>query len=178
MSIAEAPPDPSSDPSADAPAGLPPDLRAEIAALMREAAYPRGASVGALAAVQARFGWVSDAHLTELAGVMGLPVADLDGVATYFNLIFRRPVGRHVIMMCDSVSCWIMGRDALCARLCDRLGIRPGQTSADGAVTLLPIVCLGHCDHAPALLVDRTLHGDLDAAGIDRIADSVRGGAP
>ncbi|ACI50505.1 NADH dehydrogenase (ubiquinone) 24 kDa subunit [Gluconacetobacter diazotrophicus PA1 5] len=159
--------------TADPP--LPPDLKAEIAAMVRAADYPRAVSVGALAAVQARFGWVCDAHLAELSDLTGLSVADLDGVATFFNLIFRRPVGRHVIMMCDSVSCWIMGRDALCARLCDRLGIRPGQTTPDGAVTLLPIVCLGHCDHAPALLVDRTLHGDVDEAGIDRIADNVRG---
>lgn len=153
---------------------LPPDLRDEIAAMMAATDHPHGVTVGALAAVQARFGWVSDAHLVELARLIGVSAAELDGVATYFNLIFRRPVGRHVIMMCDSVSCWLMGADALRARLCDRLGIQPGQTTPDGAATLLPIVCLGHCDHAPALLVDRTLHGDLDESRIDAIADGVR----
>ncbi|GBQ86475.1 NADH-quinone oxidoreductase chain E [Gluconacetobacter johannae DSM 13595] len=162
--------------TADAP--LPPDLRADIAAMAAAEHHARMAAIPALMAVQARLGWVSDAHLADVAGLLGLSPADLDGVATFFNLVFRRPVGRHVILMCDSVSCWIMGRDALCARLCDRLGIRPGQTTADGAVTLLPIVCLGHCDHAPAMLVDRTLHGDLDEAGIDRIANALAADTP
>ncbi|MBB2164114.1 NADH-quinone oxidoreductase subunit NuoE [Gluconacetobacter sp. 1b LMG 1731] len=161
--------------TADTP--LPAELRARIADLARTEHQPRAASVSALTMVQERFGWVSDAHLLETASLLGMSPADLDGIATYFNLIFRRPVGRHVIMLCDSVSCWIMGRDTVCARLQARLGIRPGETTPDGAVTLLPIVCLGHCDHAPAMLVDRTLHGDLDAETAERLADGLRGAA-
>ncbi|MFT8646441.1 NADH-quinone oxidoreductase subunit NuoE [Gluconacetobacter sp.] len=161
--------------TADTP--LPPELRERIADLARTEHRPRAASVSALTVVQERFGWVSDAHLVETASLLGMSPADLDGIATYFNLIFRRPVGRHVIMLCDSVSCWIMGRDTVCARLQARLGIRPGETTPDGAVTLLPIVCLGHCDHAPAMLVDRTLHGDLDAETAERLADGLRGAA-
>ncbi|GEB37854.1 NADH-quinone oxidoreductase subunit E [Gluconacetobacter liquefaciens] len=161
--------------TADTP--LPAELRARIADLARAEHRPRAASVSALTMVQERFGWVSDAHLAETASLLGMSPADLDGIATYFNLIFRRPVGRHVIMLCDSVSCWIMGRDTVCARLQARLGIRPGETTPDGAVTLLPIVCLGHCDHAPAMLVDRTLHGDLDAETAERLADGLRGAA-
>lgn len=161
--------------TADTP--LPAELRARIADLARTEHRPRAASVSALTMVQERFGWVSDAHLVETASLLGMSPADLDGIATYFNLIFRRPVGRHVIMLCDSVSCWIMGRDTVCARLQARLGIRPGETTPDGAITLLPIVCLGHCDHAPAMLVDRTLHGDLDAETAERLADGLRGAA-
>jgi NADH-quinone oxidoreductase subunit E len=159
--------------TADAPLGA--DLRAEIAALAQAEVQPRGASVEALRRVQARYGWVSDAHLAETAKILGISAADLDGMATFFNLIFRRPVGQHVILLCDSVSCWIMGRDALCARLHERLGIRPGETTPDGAVTLLPIVCLGHCDHAPAMLVDATLHGDVDENKLDAVTDALRG---
>lgn len=130
-------------------------------------AHPRAACIEALTRVQRDFHWVSDEHLFEVAELLGMSTADLDGVATYFNLIFRRPVGRKVILLCDSVSCWLMGRDALQARLKERLGVMPGQTTGDGRFTLLPTVCLGHCDHAPALMIGETLHGDVDPASLD-----------
>jgi NADH-quinone oxidoreductase subunit E len=76
-------------------------------------------------------------------------------------MIFRRPVGRHVILLCDSVSCWIMGANPLRAQLGALLGIGPGATTADGRFTLLPCACLGACDRAPALMIDDDLHVDL-----------------
>jgi NADH-quinone oxidoreductase subunit E len=84
-------------------------------------------------------------------------------------LIFRQPVGRHVILLCDSVTCWIMGYDRLRQHLTSRLGIQLGETSPDGRFTLLPIVCLGTCDHAPALMIDNDLHRDLDPTKLDAI---------
>lgn len=158
--------------TAEAP--LPTPVRAEILALAAQELHPRGAAVAALRLVQARLGWISTAHLNEVAGLLGMSADDLDGIATYFNLLFRRPVGRHVIMLCDSVSCWIMGREPLCAHLCRTLGIKPGETTADNAITLLPTVCIGHCDHAPAMLVDSTLHGDVDTAILDHLIDTLR----
>ncbi|MBV1833467.1 NADH-quinone oxidoreductase subunit NuoE [Novacetimonas pomaceti] len=153
---------------------LPTSMRTEILALAAQEPHPRGAGVAALRLVQDRFGWISTAHLREVAALLGMSDDDLDGIATYFNLLFRRPVGRHVIMLCDSVSCWIMGREPLCAHLCRTLGIRPGETTADNAITLLPTVCLGHCDHAPAMLVDDTLHGDVDMAALDHLIGTLR----
>ncbi|MBE7728929.1 NADH-quinone oxidoreductase subunit NuoE [Komagataeibacter sp. FXV3] len=158
--------------TAEAPLSTP--VRAEILALAAQEPHPRGASVAALRLVQARLGWISTVHLREVADLLGMSVDDLDGIATYFNLLFRRPVGRHVVMLCDSVSCWIMGREPLCAHMCRTLGIRPGETTADNAITLLPTVCIGHCDHAPAMLVDGTLHGDVDTATLDRLIDTLR----
>jgi NADH-quinone oxidoreductase subunit E len=83
--------------------------------------------------------------------------------------VFRRPVGRHVILLCDSASCWIMEGGNLLAALTAELGIEPGETTADGRFTLLPTVCLGACDHAPALMIDEALHGDVDPAQLKRI---------
>ena len=99
---------------------------------------------------------------------------ELDSVATFYNLIFRKPVGKHVILLCDSVTCWIMGCDRLRQHLTARLGVQPGETSADGRFTLLPIVCLGTCDHAPALMIDDDLHRDVDTEGLDRILEHYR----
>src|SRR5262249_28598428 len=96
---------------------------------------------------------------------------ELDGVATFYNLIFRRPVGQHVILLCDSVSCWIMGYERLQTHLRTRLGITLGETTADGQFTLLPIPCLGTCDHAPALMIDDALYRDLDPEKLDLVLE-------
>jgi NADH-quinone oxidoreductase subunit E len=140
---------------------------ADRTALAALAAHARNPGIEALQYVQSRYRWVSDAHLAEIADLLHMPRAELEGVATFYNLIFRRPVGEKIIFLCDSVSCWILGREQVCAHLCKRLGIQPGETTADQKYTLLPIVCLGHCDHAPALLWGDDLHGDVDAAHID-----------
>ena len=118
--------------------------------------------VEALKRLQAEQGWVDDHGLHEVAELLGMSDAELEAVATFYNLIYRRPVGRHVIHACDSVSCWICGYDALLQALGEALGIGMGQTTEDGRFTLLPIVCLGACDRAPALIIDGELHGNVD----------------
>jgi NADH-quinone oxidoreductase subunit E len=123
---------------------------------------PSAATIEALKIVQKHRGWVSDEAVKDIAEKLKTSAADVDSVATFYNLIFRKPVGRHVIFQCDSVSCHIMGADGLRAKLEARLGIKPGQTTPDGRFTLLPIVCLGTCDRAPAMLVDQDLHRDLE----------------
>ena len=131
--------------------------------------YPKREAVciDALKIVQRRRGWISDESVRDIAGHIGMSSTDVDSIATFYNLIFRRPVGRHVIMYCDSVSCWIMGQERVRCHLHERLGIEPGQTTPDDRFTLLPIVCLGCCDHAPAMMVDGDLHSDLDPRKID-----------
>lgn len=138
--------------------------------------YPdrRAASVEALKVVQAHRGWVADDALAAVAEHLGMGVAELEGVATFYNLIFRRPVGRHVVLMCDSVSCWILGYEALRRRLQERFGIDFGQTDAEGRFTLLPIPCLGICDRAPAVLVDGDLHTDLTPEGLEKVLEGYR----
>ncbi len=148
---------------------LSPEECEHIASLAAHGETARSACIEALKYVQSRHGWVNDEQLAAIAGLLGMSAADLDSVATFYNLIFREPVGQQVIFLCDSVSCWIMGRERVCAKLQQRLGISPGETTADGQYTLLPIVCLGHCDHAPAMLIGETLHGNVDAALLDSL---------
>ena len=138
--------------------------------------YPDRRSVGieALKIVQKHRGWVTDEGIVDIAGFLQLPVAELEGVATFYNLIFRKPVGQHVILLCDSVTCWIMGCEKLHRHLCQRLDIALGETTADGRFTLLPNVCLGACDHAPVMMVDEAHYQDLDAAKVDSILEHYR----
>ena len=74
-------------------------------------------------------------------------------------------------MVCDSVSCWIMGYEKLRSQLTSRLGIKMGETTPDGRFTLLPIVCLGACDHAPVMMIDNETHRDLDPEKIDAVLE-------
>lgn len=130
------------------------------------------ACLEALQVVQrSRGGWVDDEALADVAEHLGMSVAELDSVATFYNLIHRRPVGRHVIHVCNSVSCWLMGYETVRAGLSERLGVGFGETTEDDRFTLLPIQCLGTCDHAPALMVDEDLYRDLDAEALDAILE-------
>jgi NADH-quinone oxidoreductase subunit E len=131
----------------------------------------RAVCIDAMKIVQRHRGWVSDDALQDIGALLGMSAADLDGVATFYNLIFRHPVGRHVIHVCDSVSCWIMDGQRQFEHLTKQLGIRPGETTGDGRFTLLPIVCLGACDRAPVMLVDDDLHVELEPAKIDQILE-------
>jgi NADH-quinone oxidoreductase subunit E len=133
--------------------------------------YPnkQAMSIESMLIVQRHRGWVSDESLRDLSELLGLSVSDLDGVATFYNLIRRKPVGRHVALVCNSVSCWIMGCERVRDRLCNSLGTPLGGTTADGRFTLLPIVCLGACDHAPAMMIDGKLHEDLDEQRIEEV---------
>lgn len=145
--------------------------RQEIEAELAHYPTKQAVCIDAMRIVQKRRGWVSDESLRDLAELLAMSFEDLDGVATFYNLIFRSPVGRHVIMVCDSVSCWIMGYERLRQQLTSRLGIEMGETTADDRFTLLPIVCLGTCDHAPAMTIDGDLHRDVDVTAIDSILE-------
>lgn len=146
----------------------------EINDLIAHNAFKRGASIEALKAVQKRRGWVSDEAVKAIAEVLEMSAEELDNVATFYSLIFRKPVGRHVIMTCDSVSCWIMGSDNIRKKLKEKLGVDQGQTTSDGKFTVLPNACLGCCDKAPALMVDDDLHVNVDPAKLDQILEKYK----
>jgi len=129
------------------------------------------ACLEAMKVVQRHRGWVSDQGIREVALLLGMTPDELDAVATFYPLIFRRPVGRHIIHLCDAVSCWIMGHETILAHLKERLGIEMGETTPDGRYTLLPVACIGACDHAPAMMIDRELHVDLTEEKIDMVLD-------
>lgn len=147
------------------------DERREIEAAAGRFPVARAAAVEALLAVERRRGWVPDEALAEAAALLGMTVDELDSVASFYSLVFRKPVGRHVILVCDSITCWIVGSERIFERLTSRLGIGPGETDAEGRFTLLPVACLGACDHAPAMLIDGDLHGDLTPEAIDGILE-------
>jgi len=126
-------------------------------------------SIEALKIVQKHRGWVSDECLMAVAELLESSPAQLEGVATFYNLIYRQPVGRTVIHVCNSVTCWMLGAEQVREHLCRHLNVALGEMSQDGEYTVLPIVCLGACDHAPVAMVGDDLKLDLADNAVKQI---------
>ncbi len=150
---------------------LTPEEMAEIDHEIALVPVRRAAAIEALKIVQQHRGWISDDSLQAIARYLEISPEELDSVATFYNLVFRRPVGRNIILLCDSISCYVMGYEKIYEQLRDRLGIAFGQTTPDGRFTLLPNACLGTCDHAPALMINNELFRDVTENDLDEILD-------
>ncbi|MDI1301568.1 MAG: NADH-quinone oxidoreductase subunit NuoE [bacterium] len=135
--------------------------RADIEHATHHYPDPRAACIDALKIVQREEGWVPDGAIAAIADILGIPASDVEGVATFYSLIFRRPVGRHVIKLCDSMVCYINGHEQVLDAIKAKIGIGLGETTADGCFTLLPVCCLGNCDKGSTMMVDDDTHGGL-----------------
>jgi len=143
--------------------------RKEIETEVQKCEQKHAAGIEAMKVIQSHRGWVSDEAIQDVSDFLGMTPDELDGIATFYSLIFRKPAGKHVILICDSVTCWIMGYERILKHIKTRLGIEPGETSADGKFTLLPVACIGACDSAPAMIIDNEVHSNLDEGKIDDI---------
>lgn len=149
--------------------GLSPAEIQEINAEISEYEDKMAVSTEALKIIQKHRRWVSDEALVAVAELLELSPAHLEGVATFDNLIYRQPVGKTVIHYCNSVTCWMLGSDQVRERLCQHLNVKLGEMSADGEYTVLPIVCLGACDHAPVVMIGDELRLDITEDAVNEI---------
>ena len=133
---------------------------------------PRAASIEALKIVQKERGWVPDGAADAIGEILGIPASDVEGVATFYSQIFRQPVGRHIIRVCDSMTCYVGGHESVLGSIQQNLGIGLGQTTADNRFTLLPVCCLGNCDKAPALMIDDDTFGNVSADGVAQLLEA------
>jgi NADH-quinone oxidoreductase subunit E len=141
----------------------------EINAEMSHYEDKTAVSIEALKIVQKHRRWVSDECLVAVAELLEISPAQLEGVATFYNLIYRQPVGKTVIHYCNSVTCWMLGAEQVRERLCQHLNVELGEMSADGEYTILPIVCLGACDHAPVVMIGDELRLDITEDAVNEI---------
>ncbi len=148
---------------------IPEEAKQEIEKLFKHLPHRQAACIDALKIVQKYNRWVSNEALEELAPILDMSPHQIDAIATFYNIIFRRPVGRHVIYLCNSVTCWIMGYEEIHTALKEKLQIDLGMTTKDDRFTFLPIPCLGTCDHAPAMIIDEDLYRDLKPEMLDEI---------
>jgi len=154
------------------PVADPDDVLAETRAILAAHAGVEGALLPVLQAVQARFGHVPAAALPVIAGALGMSRAEVMGVVSFHHDFREVPAGRKVLRLCRAEACQAVGGRALEAHAMARLGIGWGETTADGAVTLEPVYCLGLCACGPAALVDGEVVGRLTAAAFDRLVSA------
>ena len=144
----------------------------EIAAAFKDRPGPL---LEVLHAVQAAFGCVPADAVPLIAGVLNLSRAEVHGVVSFYHHFRGAPSGRHTVQLCRAEACQSMRGRALEAHATRRLGIAMNATTADGAVTLEPVYCLGNCALAPAMLIDGELHGRVDAARFDSLVEPLLG---
>ena len=136
--------------------------------------HPMELVVDVLRAIQQHHGWVPDAGVELAAQILGTSPLKVEEIATFYDKIYRQPVGRRVIHLCDSICCWTREAEVLFTYLQQKLGIAPGETTADGIFTLLPTCCLGACGEAPAMMIGLTTYGNLTPEKIDAILEQQR----
>ncbi|MBC7961843.1 MAG: NADH-quinone oxidoreductase subunit NuoE [Steroidobacteraceae bacterium] len=140
---------------------IPQSLKMELQQRVARAVTNREAAVDVMKELQNHYGWLTDEAVAEAGDLLGLSTLQIEELATFYEMIYRRPVGRHVIHVCDSISCWSMGGETLLRQFEKLLGIQAGGTTTDGVFTLLPCSCLGNCGNAPAVMVGERQFGPV-----------------
>jgi NADH-quinone oxidoreductase subunit E len=142
------------------------------------ARYPADQRASAIMPVlwiaQARFGFVSEEAIELVARSIDVPETDVAGVATFYTMFHLEPVGRHVLQVCCTLSCSLMGAERIVRYIERKLGIGVGETTKDGRFTLKKVECLASCGTAPMLQVnERAFHENLTEADVDRLLESL-----
>ena len=136
--------------------------------------HPRELIIDLLRAIQKNHGWVPDEGVQLTATILGLTALEVEEVATFYDKIFRRPVGPFPIHICDSICCWTRGGEEIAQHLQETLGIAFGETTGDGLFTLLPSCCLGGCGQAPGIMIDQRFYGNLTVEAVDKLIAELR----
>jgi NADH-quinone oxidoreductase subunit E len=140
--------------------------------------YPekRSALIPACHIAQTEVGYLPHDVQKEVADLFGIDVNEVHAVVTFYDMFFEEPVGKHVIHVCKNVSCMLHGCDALLAKLCEKLNVKPGpgNASADGEFTVIASECLAACDRAPVMLVDDKVEGLVKESDLDQILQNAK----
>ncbi len=134
----------------------------------------RSALIPLLFVIQRERGWVDNPGVNFLAKFLDLEVTDVWETATFYSMFNLRPVGRHHIQICKTLSCKIMGEPEITEHICGKLGIHPGETTEDGKFTVSLVECLGSCGTAPMMQIGFDYHEDLTTEKVDQILDSLK----
>lgn len=153
---------------------LPKVLKESLEKQIAHADHPREMVVDVMLALQDYHGYLSDEAVEDVAALLKMSLLEVEELATFYTFIYREPVGKYVIHVCDSVICWLDGYESIKNYLCQKLNIEVGATTSDGLFTLLPVCCIGYCDLSPAMLINRKVYGHLTPQKIDGILEQLR----
>jgi NADH-quinone oxidoreductase subunit E len=157
---------------------LPKELLEKLKTEIARVEHPCELSVDVMFSLQNYYGYLSDEALEEGARLLNMTPLELEELATFYDFIYREPVGKYVIHVCDGVVCWMNGYQWVIDYLCKKLKIKSGETTEDGFFTILPTACIGYCDLSPAMLINGRAYGPLTPEKIDDILSRLRSEAP
>jgi NADH-quinone oxidoreductase subunit E len=157
----------------DGIASFSPEVEAEIDRHIAKYSVIRSAILPLMFIVQRERGYLDPPGVAYLAKKLKLRYTDIWEVATFYSMIQTSPVGKYHIQICKTLSCKIMGEERITKHVCDRLGIKPGETTADGKFTVSLVECLGSCGTAPMFQLNFDYHENLTTEKVDQILDSL-----
>jgi NADH-quinone oxidoreductase subunit E len=153
------------------PAEFPPEALARIEKILSRYPTRQAALLPILWVAQETWGWISKEAAEEVARIVGVSPAHVDGVLTFYTMYNLRPVGKNQIQICTSISCHLAGADRLIERCRERLGVNLEETTPDGKFTVTEVECIAGCDKAPSLMVNDTYHEPVDEKTLDALLD-------
>ena len=156
------------------PFALTPERDKELDEILTRYPTRMAACIPALHLCQDQAGWISEEAILWVAHRLDLPPAHVKGVVTFYTLFNQQPVGKHQLWVCRTLPCALRGAGELLEHCEKRLGIKPGETTADGQVTLRTAECLASCGTAPMMQVDKTYHENLTLPQVDAILDRLQ----
>jgi NADH-quinone oxidoreductase subunit E len=150
--------------------------KADLRKMVLASEHPKEKVIDILLALQENEGHLSDFSVQEAAELLNVDPVKIEEITTFYNTLYREPVGKYILTICDSVVCWMNGYIKIQEYLCQLLEIEMGQTTSDGMFTLLPGCCHGYCDHSPAILINKKIYGNLTIEKIDQLINQLRSG--
>jgi len=157
--------------AAGEPRKFPPEAMARIEKLLTRYPTKQAALLPVLWVAQETWGWISKESSEEVARLLGLPASHVDGVLTFYTMFNLKPVGRHLLQVCTSISCHLLGAEALVAHCGRKLGIGVEETTKDGKFTLVEVECIAGCDRAPSMMVNDKYYEPMDEKKLDQLLD-------
>lgn len=155
------------------PAEFPPEARARIDRILTRYPTRQAALLPVLWVAQETWGWISKEAAEEVAKILELSPAHVDGVLTFYTMYNLRPVGKNFLQFCTSISCHLAGAERLMERCRKRLGVELEQTTPDGKFTVVEVECIAGCDRAPSMMVNDTYHEPMDEKKLDALLDKL-----
>ena len=159
------------------PAEFPPEARARIDRILTRYPTKQAALLPVLWVAQETWGWISKEAAEEVARILEVPAAHVDGVLTFYTMYNLRPPGRNLLQICTSISCHLAGAERLIERCRRRLGVDLEETTPDGKFTVVEVECIAGCDRAPSMMVNDAYHEPMDEGRLDQLLDTLAGGA-
>jgi len=146
----------------------------KIQALKKQFPDAKSLTVPALHIAQEQYGWISEETMREVARVLNVPENHVIGVATFYTMFNKKPVGKYHIQVCTNVSCQLLGAEKISDYICNKLNIKVGETTLDNKFTLSEVECLGSCGTAPMMQVNNDYHENLTTEKIDKLLTELK----